>query len=214
VKRKTTVTGYQALTPFTLYLPDVQDLVAVVASVSTSVAVETDEYTGITTLDELAEGLQGPTRRVKEIHLIGRKRGVPRIRVSVTEHQGLVVLESGASDLIGAQEKIKRIMWRHTDALALASLWPFLMFLLLFLAAMAILSSELLSAVSFAVGAASLGVVGWWLGKTRFARVYLVDQAQAPGLLARNRDVLLMLAGVVLGLLAPLMIAWVRSTPQ
>jgi hypothetical protein len=65
--------------------------------------------------------------------------------------------------------------------------------------------------VSLASAAAGIGVIGWTLSKTRFARIYLVPQAQAPGLLRRNRDILLMLAGVILGLLAPVLLASVRG---
>jgi hypothetical protein len=211
VKRKSTVTGYQAITPFTLYRRDVEDVFAVVASVSTSVVMETDDYSDIKSVEELASTSPEGNRRVNAFHMIGSKRGIARIRVTVNERQGLVVLESDAPDLIGAQEKIKRIMWRHTDPIAFASLWPWLDAILIFSAGLSVFQGQVVLAVSLAVAAGVLGLLGSHLGRTRFTRVYLVDESQAPGLLRRNRDILLMLVGTALAVLVTLLIPMLQD---
>jgi len=211
VKRKSTVTGYKAITPFTLYRRDVEDLFAVVASVSTSVVMETDDYSDIKSVEELASTSPEENRRVSAFHMIGSKRGTARIRVTVDERQGLVVLESDAPDLIGAQEKIKRIMWRHTDPIAIASLWPILSVVLIVVAGLSVIQGQAVVAVSLAVAAGVLGLLGSYLGRTRFARVYLVDESQAPGLLRRNRDILLMLVGTALAVLVTLLIPMLQD---
>ena len=210
VKRKTTVTGYQAITPFTLYLQDVQDIYAVVKSVSTTVAIETDVFTGVRTVEELASGLPHGTRRIAGFHMVGSKRGVPRIRVSVDPKEGIVVLADDAPDLIGAQEKIKRIMWRHAAFIPGATLWPGVLLVLGAVVVIAV-SSQVVAATLMAGAGVLLTLLGWRLGRSRFARIYLVDEGAAPGLLRRNRDVLLMLAGLALGLLVPVLVPMIRD---
>ena len=210
VKRKTTVTGYQAITPFTLYLQDVQDIYAVVKSVSTTVAIETDVFTGVRTVEELASGLPHGTRRIAGFHMVGSKRGVPRIRVSVDPKEGIVVLADDAPDLIGAQEKIKRIMWRHAAVIPGATLWPGV-FLVFGAACVLAVSRQVVAATLMAGAGVLLTLLGWRLGRSRFARIYLVDEGAAPGLLRRNRDVLLMLAGLALGLLVPVLVPMIRD---
>jgi hypothetical protein len=210
VKRKNTVTGYQAITPFTLYLQDVQDIYAVVKSVSTTVAIETDVFTGVRTVEELASGLPQGTRRIAGFHMVGSKRGVPRIRVSVDPKEGIVVLADDAPDLIGAQEKIKRIMWRHAAFIPGATLWPGVLLVLGAVVVIAV-SSQVVAATLMAGAGVLLTLLGWRLGRSRFARIYLVDEGAAPGLLRRNRDVLLMLAGLALGLLVPVLVPMIRD---
>jgi hypothetical protein len=210
VKRKTTVTGYQAITPFTLYLQDVQDIYAVVKSVSTTVAIETDVFTGVRTVEELASGLPHGTRRIAGFHMVGSKRGVPRIRVSVDPKEGIVVLADDAPDLIGAQEKIKRIMWRHAAVIPGATLWPGVLLVLGAVLVIAV-SRQVVAATLMAGAGVLLTLLGWRLGRSRFARIYLVDEGAAPGLLRRNRDVLLMLAGLALGLLVPVLVPMIRD---
>jgi hypothetical protein len=210
VKRKTTVTGYQAITPFTLYLQDVQDIYAVVKSVSTTVAIETDVFTGVRTVEELASGLPHGTRRIAGFHMVGSKRGVPRIRVSVDPKEGIVVLADDAPDLIGAQEKIKRIMWRHAAVIPGATLWPGVLLVLGAVLVIAV-SRQVVAATLMAGAGVLLTLLGWQLGRSRFARIYLVDEGAAPGLLRRNRDVLLMLAGLALGLLVPVLVPMIRD---
>jgi len=210
VKRKTTVTGYQAITPFTLYLRDVDDLYAVVKSVSTTVAIETDVYTGIKTVEELASASPHGTRRVAEFHMVGSRRGVPRIRVTVSQREGIVVLEDDSPDLIGAQEKIKRIMWRHAAKTPLATSWPGLSLLLVAFWMLAEGRQQVLAILMAAAGLL-LALLGWHLGQSRFARIYLVDQSAAPGLLRRHRDILLMLLGTALGLLLPIVLPMIRD---
>jgi hypothetical protein len=210
VKRKTTVTGYQAITPFTLYLQDVQDIYAVVKSVSTTVAIETDVFTGVRTVEELASGLPHGTRRIAGFHMVGSKRGVPRIRVSVDPKEGIVVLADDAPDLIGAQEKIKRIMWRHAAVIPGATLWPGVLLVLGAVLVIAV-SRQVVAATLMAGAGVLLTLLGWRLGRSRFARIYLVDEGAAPGLLRRNRDVLLMLAGLALGLLVPVLVPMIRT---
>jgi hypothetical protein len=210
VKRKTTVTGYQAITPFTLYLQDVQDIYAVVKSVSTTVAIETDVYTGVRTVEELASGLPHGTRRIAGFNMVGSKRGVPRIRVSVDPTEGIVVLADDAPDLIGAQEKIKRIMWRHASTIPGATVWPGVL-LLLGAALAVVVTGQVVAVILMAVAGFLLALLGWHIGGSRFARVYLVDESAAPGLLRRNRDILLMLLGLALGLVLPVLVPMIRD---
>jgi len=210
VKRKTTVTGYQAITPFTLYLQDVQDIYALVKSVSTTVAIETDVFTGVRTVEELASGLPHGTRRIAGFNMVGSRRGVPRIRVSVDPKEGIVVLADDAPDLIGAQEKIKRIMWRHAAVIPGATLWPGVLLVLGAVLVIAV-SRQVVGATLMAGAGVLLTLLGWRLGRSRFARIYLVDEGAAPGLLRRNRDVLLMLAGLALGLLVPVLVPMIRT---
>jgi hypothetical protein len=210
VKRKNTVTGYQAITPFTLYLRDVQDMYAVVMSVSTTVAIETDVFTGVRTVEELASGLPQGTRRIAGFHMVGSKRGVPRIRVSVDPQEGIVVLADDSPDLIGAQEKIKRIMWRHASTIPGATVLPGVL-LLLGAALAVVVTGQVVAMILMAVAGVLLAILGWHIGRSRFARVYLVDESEAPGLLHRNRDILLMLVGLALGLLVPVLVPMIRA---
>ncbi|MDQ3691344.1 MAG: hypothetical protein M3406_15195 [Chloroflexota bacterium] len=214
MKRKYTVTGYEAITPFRLYRQDVQDIHTVVTSVSTLVRIETEDYTDIKTVEELASTSASANRSIEGFDIIGSKRGRARIRVSVNRRAGMVVLADDSADLVGAQEKIKRIMWRHAAVIALASTWPFFAILMGIAAAIVALQGELIVSAAMLVCALALGVLGWHLGRSRFTRIYLMDEQDVAGFLGRNRDILLMLIGTGLGLLIPIFVAVVRNMMQ
>ncbi|HUX86150.1 MAG TPA: hypothetical protein VMW65_04030, partial [Chloroflexota bacterium] len=88
--------------------------------------------------------------------------------------------------------------------------WPGYCILLVLVAGIVALRDPLF-AIAPLVAAIAVALLGLHVERHLFGRIYLVDQSAAPGLLRRNRDIILMFVGVMLGVLIPVALTLIHQ---
>jgi hypothetical protein len=206
VRKKTRPTGWEALTPFSLYLEDIRDLHDIVSEVCNQITYETDVYTGIANPDEL---VQIGTRQINELTIIGIKDEHQQLTVRIRGNGASAWATTDSAEMFGAVEKIKRVCWRHAKNFTGSIMWPIWFGMVSYLAFGAYQALKAALWVSGAIVALGLVYALWARAqnKNHYATIYLVSRDDAPSFWGRNRDnivvgFVLVVAGTVLTILA------------
>lgn len=205
-------TDWEALSPFTLYLEDIQELADVVAEVSDTLSFETDSYDGV---DGVAELATLRPKGIKALAIKGTREGADTIVIRIRPDGASVWSPNDSAEMVGAIQKAKSVIWNRMNNFSFGVLYPFYTGAILVAIPFVLewLNTPPLSLVTVIMVMAAVVISGLGLGsrRNRFSTIVLAHSWETQDFWARYG--LPLLIAVVAGVAGAAIWAFIVGAP-